>query len=103
MPIPTITREQARQVDERAVREFGMSSLVLMENAGRQLADKLLELGPRDPVVICCGVGNNGGDGFVLARHLDLRRVSVRVLVWGERAKMSADASANFSILEKSG
>ncbi len=103
MPAPTITREQARQVDERAVREFGMSSLVLMENAGRQLADKLLELGARGPVVICCGTGNNGGDGFVLARHLDLRGVGVRVLVWGPRTKMSHDAAVNFSILEKSG
>src|SRR6185437_1049777 len=101
-PTPTITREQARQIDERAVQEFGMSSLVLMENAGRQLADKLLELGARGPVAICCGTGNNGGDGFVLARHLDLRGVPGRVLVWGPRAKMSRDAAANFGILEKS-
>jgi NAD(P)H-hydrate epimerase len=100
---PSISREQARQVDERAVREFGMSSLVLMENAGRQLADKLLELGLHGPVVICCGTGNNGGDGFVLARHLDLRRVPVRVLVWGQRARMTSDAAVNFAILEKSG
>jgi NAD(P)H-hydrate epimerase len=97
-----ITRAQARAVDERAVREFGMSSLVLMENAGRQLADKLQELSCPGPVVICCGTGNNGGDGFVLARHLDLRRISVRVLVWGSPARMSADAAANFAILQKS-
>ncbi len=97
----SITREQARAVDERAVREFGMSSLVLMENAGRQLADKLQELGLHGPVVVCCGAGNNGGDGFVLARHLDLRRVPVRVLVWGQRARMTPDAAANFAILEK--
>ena len=53
----TISRAQARAIDQRAVQEFGMSSLVLMENAGRQLADKLLELGPGGPVVICCGTG----------------------------------------------
>jgi NAD(P)H-hydrate epimerase len=103
MPALTIAREQARQIDQRAVQEFGMSSLVLMENAGRQLADKLLELGARGPAVICCGTGNNGGDGFVLARHLDLRRVPVRVLVWGQRARMAPDAAANFAVLEKSG
>ena len=56
-----------------------------MENAGRQLADKLQELGLHGPVAICCGTGNNAGDGFVLARHLDLRGVPVRVLVWGQR------------------
>src|SRR3984957_3119777 len=99
----TISRAQARAIDQRAVQEFGMSSLVLMENAGRQLADKLLELGTPGPVAICCGTGNNGGDGFVLARHLDLRRGPVRVLVWGQRARMAPDAAANFAILEKSG
>ena len=45
MPALTISREQSRQVDQRTVQEFGMSSLVLMENAGRQLADKMLEFG----------------------------------------------------------
>ena len=53
--------------------EFGMSGLVLMENAGRGAADVLCRLGIAGPVAVCCGKGNNAGDGFVVARHLDLQ------------------------------
>ena len=80
-----------------------MHSLVLMENAGRGVADKLGELGLGGPVVICCGKGNNGGDGFVIARHLDLRGVAVKVLLWADPAELTGDAAANFAILEKCG
>jgi NAD(P)H-hydrate epimerase len=98
-----LNREQTREVDRRAVAEYGMSTLVLMENAGRGVADKFSQWGASGPVAICCGKGNNGGDGFVLARHLDLRGVSVRVLVWAEAGDLSGDAAANFGILQKSG
>ncbi len=80
-----------------------MSGLVLMENAGRGVADKLAELGLDHRVLVCCGTGNNGGDGFVLARHLDLRRVEVQVLISGRREKLTHDAGENLAILEKSG
>ena len=70
---PAISREQARRLDRLAVEQYGMISAMLMENAGRGVADRLCELGIAGPVVICCGAGNNGGDGFVVARHLDLR------------------------------
>jgi NAD(P)H-hydrate epimerase len=99
MKILTLNRQQSQEVDRRAVAEFGMSSLVLMENAGRGLADKLHELGVRGPVAICCGRGNNGGDGFVLARHLDLRGVKVRVALWADPADLRGDAAVNYSIL----
>ena len=98
-----LNREQTREVDRRAAAEYGMSTLVLMENAGRGVADTLCQLGVSGPVVICCGKGNNGGDGFVLARHLDLRGVSVRVLTWAEPSDLSGDAGTNFGILERSG
>ena len=48
-----------------------MPGVVLMENAGRGTAELLLRLGVQGPVVVCCGKGNNGGDGFVIARWLD--------------------------------
>jgi NAD(P)H-hydrate epimerase len=91
-----------------------MNSLVLMENAGRGVADKLCQFGIYGRVVICCGTGNNGGDGFVIARHLDLRAIRVEVLVFckeietspsGQRrpAGLSADAAANYDILGKAG
>src|SRR5579863_6004134 len=98
-----LNREQTREVDRRAAAEYGMSTLVLMENAGRGVADTLCRLGVSGPVVICCGKGNNGGDGFVVARHLDLRGVRVRVLVWADAGELSGDAGANFGILQKSG
>jgi NAD(P)H-hydrate epimerase len=100
-PPSGITREQAREIDRRAQAEFAMSSLVLMENAGRGLADQFGALQLASPVLICCGTGNNGGDGFVMARHLDLRGVPVRVFVWGEVNRFSTDAACNFEILKR--
>ncbi len=64
----TLDRDQVREVDRRAIEDYGLSGLVLMENAGRGVADVLCRLGIAGPVVICCGKGNNGGDGFVTAR-----------------------------------
>ena len=95
------TREQSRRVDQIAVEEFGFSGLVLMENAGRGVADVLCRLGIAGPVVICCGRGNNAGDGFVVARHLDLRGHRVRVLLWGKPEELAGDAAANYRILAK--
>ncbi len=99
----TITRDQARRVDQRAIDEYGITGLVLMENAGRGVADCLCQLIDDDSrrVVICCGKGNNAGDGFVIARHLDLRGYDARVLLWAEPAELTGDAAANFQILEK--
>jgi NAD(P)H-hydrate epimerase len=99
----TLSRQQARQLDRRAVEEFGMSSVQLMENAGRGVADRLCGLGIDGTVVICCGRGNNGGDGFVAARHLDLRGHSVRVLLFDDPAELRGDAALNYRVLEKSG
>lgn len=98
-----LNREKTRDIDRRAVSDYGMSSLVLMENAGRGVADVLWQLGAKGPIVVCCGKGNNGGDGFVLARHLDLRGMEVRVLLWAEPQELTGDAAVNFSILERSG
>lgn len=67
-----LSRDEVRELDRRASEEFGVPSIVLMENAGRGCAELLMKLIPeRKPVVILCGPGNNGGDGFVIARHLD--------------------------------
>ena len=101
MNLPTLTREQSRLVDRLAVEEYGFSGLVLMENAGRGTADVLCRLGIDGPVVVCCGKGNNAGDGFVIARHLELRGHSVRVLLWADPEELAGDAAANFHILAK--
>jgi NAD(P)H-hydrate epimerase len=98
-----LTRQQVREVDRRAVEEYGMSSLVLMENAGRGCVDVLERLGVSGPVVICCGKGNNGGDGFVIARHLELRGLPARVVLCCDASGLKGDALANYNILVKSG
>lgn len=98
-----LTREQVRELDLLATREFGIPGLVLMENAGRGCADVLERQGIRGPVVIACGKGNNGGDGFVLARHLDLRGYAVRLVLVGDLAAGPPDASANWRVVRKMG
>ena len=98
-----LTREQARELDRRAIQEFGVPGVVLMENAGRGMAELLRSLGIDGLVVLCCGKGNNGGDGFVIARHLDNAGVRVRVLLFGDPAQLSGDAAVNQRILTTSG
>jgi len=111
MPPVTLTREQSRQVDRLAIEQYGISGLVLMENAGRGAADCVCRLvdrvegRPQGPakIVICCGKGNNAGDGFVTARHLDLRGFEVRVLLWAKPDELTGDAETNFKIVENIG
>src|SRR5262245_7472178 len=101
MTPPPLTREQVRALDRRAIDEFGVPGVVLMENAGRGAAEVLLRLGVRGRVVLCCGKGNNGGDGFVIARHLALQDVAVRILLFCAPEELSGDAASNQRIAEK--
>jgi NAD(P)H-hydrate epimerase len=98
-----LTRDQTRELDRRAIEEFGIPGIVLMENAGRGMAELLRTLGINGLVVLCCGKGNNGGDGFVMARHLDNAGVRVRVLLFGDPAQLSGDAAINHRIVVASG
>jgi NAD(P)H-hydrate epimerase len=75
-----LSRDEVRELDRRAINDFGVPGIVLMENAGRGCAELLMKLNPEQkPVVILCGPGNNGGDGFVIARHLDNNGWKVRL------------------------
>ncbi len=102
-PLETVrlTRDQVRQVDRIAIEEYGIPGMVLMENAGRGCVDVLQSLGIAGPVVICCGPGNNGGDGFVIARHLQLRGFDPHILLVGDSDRLRGDAAANFRILQR--
>src|SRR3954447_18104870 len=102
MPNITLTRHQCRQVDRVAIEEYGISGLVLMENAGRGCVDIMETLGIDGPVVILCGKGNNAGDGFVIARHLKIRGYTCHVFLLGPPEELRGDAAANFAILQKS-
>jgi NAD(P)H-hydrate epimerase len=96
-----LSRAELRELDRRAIEEYGVPGVVLMENAGRGAAEVLLRLGVHGPVLICCGRGNNGGDGFVMARHLDNVGVAVRVLLFCPPHELTGDAAINHRILEK--
>lgn len=99
-----LTRDQVRQVDKLAVSRYGMTGLVLMENAGHNAARLIREAyGDTGEAFICCGTGNNGGDGCVIARHLHNDGWSVRIMVTGDASRMTADMAANFHIIEAMG
>jgi hydroxyethylthiazole kinase-like uncharacterized protein yjeF len=74
-----------------------------MENAGRGAGDVLRSLGIDGPVVICCGKGNNGGDGLVIARHLANAGNDVRVLLFADPSELSVDAAIQWNIVQKMG
>lgn len=96
----SLAPDQVRELDHAATYEFGIPSLVLMENAGRGCVDRLEQLQIVGPVVVACGKGNNGGDGLVVARHLELRGYEVRVILAGTRLGPTPDAAANLGIVD---
>ncbi len=96
-----LTREQVRRVDRLAIDRYGLVGLVLMENAGRNAATIIRDVyGERGSARICCGPGNNGGDGCVIARHLHNTGWSVRLMITDGPSRMTPDTKVNFSILE---
>jgi len=99
----SLTNAQARALDHFAIATLGIPGVVLMENAGRNMAHLLLSLGARGPVAVVCGKGNNGGDGFVIARHLDIAGIPVRVLLFTDPDSLTGDAADNYAILTKCG
>jgi NAD(P)H-hydrate epimerase len=103
MSEPALNREQCRDIDRLSIEELGIPSIVLMENAGRGAVDVMARLGINGPVDILCGKGNNAGDGFVIARHLDLRGHECRVLLLSPANDLRGDAAINFAILTKNG
>jgi len=106
MPPAILTRAQSRRVDQLATETYGISGLVLMENAGRGATDCLCRLmnapagGPADGAPQQVAL-NNAGDAFVIARHLEIRGIPARVLLWGEPEELRGDAAANFHVLQK--
>jgi NAD(P)H-hydrate epimerase len=99
----TLSRAAVRELDRRAIHEYGVPGVVLMENAGRGAAELLVRLNPNGQrVLILCGPGNNGGDGFVMARHLQNHGLDVDVLLFGEVERLSPDAKVNAVIWQRS-
>jgi len=99
-----VSAEEMRQIDQRAIDKYGIPGLVLMENAGWrvvQVVEQILESVVGKKVTIFAGKGNNGGDAFVVARHLRNMGAQVKILVTCEPTEISGDAKVNLEILEK--
>src|SRR5262245_47807322 len=97
-----VTAEQIRDLDRRAMDEGGIPGVVLMENAGRAVVEVLLrEYGPLagKNILVYCGTGNNGGDGFVIARHLHLAGATVFPLLAGRADSLKGDARVHWNAL----
>lgn len=102
----TVAAARMREIDRLAREKFGIPELILMEHAGKAAAEaarRFYRKGPGVRVVVLCGGGANGGDGFVAARHLDNWGVPVRVVLLAIRAKIQGASRINFEILRKMG
>jgi len=102
--IELLSAETMQKVEKECCERWGITTRLLMENAGGRVAEEaarvIESLGLRT-VFIVCGVGNNGGDGLVVARHLRGRFPSLKITVYlvGEREKMTPDTAANYALL----
>src|SRR5688572_31791684 len=97
---------QMREADRYTIEDVGISSLVLMENAGRQVVaamEAAYESRLEGRVAVLCGRGNNGGDGFVVARTLVQRGIDATVFLIGSVADVRGDARLNLDILGRLG
>ena len=100
------SRDEIREFDRHAIEDLGIPATVLMENAGRQIAGVARDMikDVADPtVLILAGRGNNGGDGFVVARHLAMDGVRAEVVLLASREQVRGEAATNLEILEKMG
>lgn len=97
-PLPC---EQVRELDRIAIEQVGIPGIVLMENAARGAAEFIFTLianSPATPTTILCGPGNNGGDGFAIARHLRNAGVPVTVVLAAPQSRYTSDAAANLAV-----
>lgn len=93
-----------QKIDKYSIENIGISGVVLMENAGKGVTDYILDhFEDSRKIFIFCGKGNNGGDGFVVARHLHNKGKNVSVFIIGDKNKITGDAKVNLDIISKMG
>ncbi|RKY33312.1 MAG: NAD(P)H-hydrate epimerase [Candidatus Omnitrophota bacterium] len=97
-----ITSQKAKEIDIKAQQAFGISGLLLMENAARQIAEEAVKMLAKDKkVAIFCGKGNNAGDGFAAARHLLVKGIKPLIFLAGKKQEVKNEAKVNLDILLK--
>ncbi len=98
-----MTRQQVRNFDAWAINQMKIPGVVLMENAAKNCVQVILEqfsTEVKEGVCIFCGAGNNGGDGFVIARQLFNQGIVVQIILCGDPRKIKGDAKINFDICQ---
>lgn len=97
-----LSSQEAKDLDRKAKELWCISTLVLMENAGRHIAEEAIKImRGRKKVVIFCGKGNNGGDGFVASRHLLTQGIKPDIFLVGRISEIENEARVNLDILIK--
>jgi NAD(P)H-hydrate epimerase len=97
-----LTKSQAFAADKSAMNEFGVPSAILMENAALSSFNIIKNYISRDMrICVLCGTGNNGGDGYAIARHLFSNSYNVEVFSFGDKSKMSIETLNNYEIARK--
>ncbi|MCM8808567.1 MAG: NAD(P)H-hydrate epimerase [Candidatus Omnitrophica bacterium] len=99
-----LTKKEIMRIEKETMEKFGISNLILMENAGREsfyIIKKELKNIKNRKFFVFCGKGNNGGDGFVLSRYLFNYGVDVKVFYFGEISNFTEISLINFNILKK--
>lgn len=92
--------ENMREADQYCIEKLQVPGIILMEAAARSVVDKLVEqCRKEDKILVICGTGNNGGDGFAIARMLKIKGYAVRVFLAGSAWMLSGDAKTNFDML----
>lgn len=97
-----LNNQQMKDLDRQAIEKYKIPGIILMENAGIRVVEEIYKVLPQNhnKVVIICGVGNNGGDGFVVARHLINKGIDVEVYILGKANQIKGDAKINFDIVK---
>ena len=101
-----VSVRQMREIDAITSSKYGIASIVLMENAGKAVADeseKVLRKLKNKNAAVVCGSGNNAGDGFVAARYLNNKGFNVSVFLTKPEVFFKGDCKINFEILKKLG
>ncbi|MFA4829693.1 MAG: NAD(P)H-hydrate dehydratase [Thermodesulfovibrionales bacterium] len=98
-----VTAEEMREIDRKAIKNYGISGTTLMERAGLKGAEKIKELFEKRKIIVLSGGGNNGGDGLVAARNLHEWGWNVKVILLSNEKKLSPDCLEQYKIAKKSG
>ncbi len=105
--IPIANNHQMRECDRITIEQLGLPGMVLMENASRAVAENAIEMlggmGPGSRVIVFCGKGNNGGDGFAVARYLLSAGADIIVYLLGDQESLSGDAALNCQLFKRLG